>query len=292
MVGMLRFYALLEYCGTDLHGSQEQRSVSMRTVQGEFWSALRHLHWDAFVHRLHCVSRTDAGVHAHGQVLEFDAEPVLLAKSRDICRALNHALPEDIAVRYLQGPFPLDTAPSVQAGVLCKWYRYRWHISNHHAPLAKRNATLIQQPLDITRMNSMAQQLTGTHDFADFASSTNSALKNTHATLHYVHVLQQSSRNITLDIVGNRFLYKMVRNIAAYLQYKGESEVAFPPFTDVTNARGREAFTRTAPANGLTLMAVLHQVPEIQFDCEHHHLLRCALNKDFTDVQDLFRQSE
>jgi tRNA pseudouridine38-40 synthase len=287
---MRRLYALLEYNGTRLFGSQEQRGRSLPTVQGELWRAFEELKLAHLVQRIHLASRTDAGVSAQGQVAELDVDSLLVEKVVDLRRALNHVLPADVAVKQLLNPEATENAPSVQFDAVAKWYRYQWHVdAASKSPLQYPASLGVSSPFCMDTVNPALGQFVGTHDFKCFQSA-GSNVTNTQVTLHYARVSQQFNSIYQLDVVGNRFLYKMVRNMAAYVQHIGEKGLAFPQPLDLLCRQRQEVFQRTAPALGLRLMAIHYQVPEIQFYSERHTMLRRAFDKDFIDVQDLFRQ--
>src|SRR6266542_263072 len=163
----MRRLAVVEYDGTDFAGFQTQahRGVQPRTVQAEFEAAI--LAATGVAARVHGSGRTDAGVHARGQVLHFDIEAPLLANLGHFQRALNALLPHDVAVHTLQ------RAPDgfhARFSAASRLYRYTHLNASIASPLVRRWSHPVRKPLDVPRMHQAAQHLTGSHDFVAFAA--------------------------------------------------------------------------------------------------------------------------
>jgi tRNA pseudouridine38-40 synthase len=134
----------------------------------------------------------------------------------------------------------------------------------------------------------------GEHDFSYF-KSPGSAVKNNRCLLHYASFSQQFEEEWVFDVVGNRFLYKMIRNMVAYLHGLGEnrSQASTPLLSveDVLVQRNRPASLRTAPSQGLTLMAIHYEAPCLQFNDVRVKTLSHAFTKEFSNVENLFCQN-
>ncbi len=235
---------VLAYDGTEFHGWQRQAGV--RTVQAEVEEVLRRVLRHPLVVR--GASRTDAGVHARGQVATVTTgSPIPTGNLR---RAAGCRLPPDIAL--------LDVA-EVPAGfdatrdAVSKLYRYRIHNAAYRpvACLAQRYAWHVWYPLDLDRLKAAARRLVGTHDFAAFASP-GAERATTVRTVRGITV-QVRGPEVVLDVEGDGFLYNQVRNMVGTL-----IEVArghWPPerVDTILAARDRAQAGPTAPPQGLCL---------------------------------------
>lgn len=290
---MKRLYLLLQYDGSLYSGSQVQRGSHCSTIQGELWRAFEALGIQFKIKRLHFASRTDKGVHALGQVAELDVSPELLDTISDFALALNSVLPPSIAVQSVipyQPSVLAERLPSVQFEAVAKWYRYRWWISPQRSAFQRTNEVRCVQAFDVQKAHAYAQGFLGEHDFRVFQSA-GSSVTNTRCLLHYMGFSQQFEEEIILDVVGNRFLYKMVRNMVAYLQQAGlNAENALPPDAFLKQSV-RPYSLRTAPSQGLTLMAIHYKQPFLQFNDVRVKILSHAFNKEFSNVENLFSKT-
>ena len=290
----MRLYLLIHYNGTPFSGSQAQYGNPCRTIQGELHHALDALNLRSHVKRLHFASRTDQGVHAQGQVAELDVADHFLEQIPDLKLALNAKLPPEIAVtEVLNAGLPDERGyyPSVQFDAVAKWYRYKWMIAPTRRPHQPSNALLIHRPLNIAIMQEAAQAFVGEHDFSYFKSLGSSVTNNT-CLLHYASFSQQFEEEINFDVVGNRFLYKMIRNMVAYLHGLGDNRsqasTSLLSAQDLLVQCNRPASLRTAPSQGLTLMAIRYEAPCLQFNDVRVKILSHALTKEFSNVENLF----
>ena len=156
---MERYQVILVYDGTDFYGSQRQ--AESRTVQGVFEAALKKLDWSGKSVLL--AGRTDAGVHASGQVLCFDLE--WKHPPADLLRALNALLPKDVAVRSIS-PSRSDFHPRFDA--TARTYRYRIDCKPVRDPLIERYVWRVWPPPDFSRLQKAAGYFLGKHDFGAF----------------------------------------------------------------------------------------------------------------------------
>lgn len=196
-------------------------------------------------------SRTDAGVHAEGNVAVFDME-TRIAPSK-IAFALNARLPEDIRITESDA-VPDDWHPRYRNTV--KTYEYRILNRVHPDPLSRRTEMHYYYPLDADKMNRAASYLVGEHDFASFCAAGTSA-KSTIRTIYRAEVKREGDR-VIFSVTGNGFLYNMVRIIAGTLLEIGGGKYPAEHMREILEARDRSAAGPTAVAKGLVLMEILY----------------------------------
>ncbi len=241
---MPTFKLTLEYDGRAFAGWQDQLARE-RTVQGELLRALREIAPEPI--RLMGAGRTDAGVHAEGQVasvvLETRLDPATLR------RALNAKLPEDVSVLAAE---PRPDGFDARRDAVAKRYRYAIWNGEVPSPLRAPRAWQIREPLDLGPMRAAAARLEGRHDFTSLRGA-GSAVKTSARTLHRIDVTGASGGDIGIAVEGDGFLRHMVRNLAGTLVEVGLGRHP-PDWVDaVLAARDRAAAGRTAPACGLVL---------------------------------------
>jgi tRNA pseudouridine38-40 synthase len=239
----------IAYDGTDFYGWQWQ--PDRRTVQGELEAAIGKVTGETL--RVVASGRTDAGVHAEGQVVSFASQSSL--ESDVLRRALNATLPSDIAVRTVAevpaGFHAIDDARS-------KRYRYLLYDGSVRDVFARRYAWHVRYLLDAARMHEAAQALRGTHDFKSYETSGSSRV-STVRTVRDIAVARRSDgyqKRIAIEVQANGFLYNMVRNIVGTLVEvgRGKQDVDWP--REVLAARDRRVAGMTAPPQGLYLVQV------------------------------------
>lgn len=242
-----RIRLTVEYDGTAYSGWQRQ--LNAISVQQRLEEAVAKLTGEAV--SLTGASRTDAGVHALGQVAHFDTTSRIPGDK--FAFALNTMLPPDIRVSS-----SFETRPDFHARFDAKGKLYRYLIHNHpHASALGRNTHAHAiYPLDEYLMHEEAQSLTGTHDFAAFAAS-GSIVKDTVRTVYEARVLRDGCE-VELLIRGDGFLYNMVRIIAGTLIAVGSGKLAPGAFKRAIKSGNRLDLGPTAPACGLTLMRVYY----------------------------------
>ncbi|MDD5858983.1 MAG: tRNA pseudouridine(38-40) synthase TruA [Eubacteriales bacterium] len=194
-------------------------------------------------------SRTDAGVHAEGNVAVFDVETRIHPSK--IAFALNARLPEDIRVVESER-VPDDFHPRYQT----TYKTYEYHILNrvHPDPLFRHTEMHVYYPLDAQKMNTAAQYLIGEHDFASFCSSGNSTA-TTVRTITDASVTRTGDR-LVFRIRGNGFLYNMVRIIVGTLLYIGDGRWEPERMRTIIEARDRHEAGPTAIPKGLVLVGI------------------------------------
>ena len=242
---MPRYRLLLEYDGGPFQGWQRQGDAP--TVQGALETAL--LACSGETRTVFSAGRTDAGVHALGQVAHVDlARPWLPER---LTGALNfHLRPHPITVLEARA-----AAPDFHARFSCTGRRYLYRILARRGPPALERGRVWHVPvhLDAERMHVAAQALVGRHDFTSFRSSecqSTSPVK----TLGGVHVAREGEL-ILCRLWARSFLHHQVRNILGTLKTVGERKAGVAWVRDVLEARDRGAAGQTAPAEGLFLVA-------------------------------------
>jgi tRNA pseudouridine38-40 synthase len=242
---MRYFRATVEYDGTDFAGFQWQKE--QRTIQGDLESALNKL-TGQFV-RVNGAGRTDAGVHAIGQVICFHADTNIPISK--FSAALNSVLKKDVCVKAI-----CETDASFHARFSAKSRAYVYLILNREQPssLLRRYALHYPSTLDIDAMNMGAKSLIGTHDFTSWSNS----VKESRSTMR--NILQLKVRRVNsmvlLHIEANAFLHGMVRNITGTLLEVGIEKKHPEDIAKITERKDRRYAGPCAPAHGLCLVRV------------------------------------
>ena len=245
--GQRRFKLIVEYDGTAYCGWQRQ--LNGPSVQQELEEALSRLTHE----RVSVIgsSRTDAGVHAEGLCAHFDSATRIPAEK--IAFALNTMLPADIRIRE-SGAAPEGFHARFAA---CgKVYTYTFFNARHANAMGRLYSAHVPVVMDAQRMHEEAQALLGTHDFAAFAAS-GSVVKSTVRTIYRVKV-ERNGDYVTLTVLGNGFLYNMVRIIAGTLMEVGTGKRESGAIARAIETGDRLTLGQTAPAQGLTLKRVLY----------------------------------
>jgi len=219
-----------------------------RTVQGVLAEAFARLAQGPVA--VHGAGRTDAGVHAAGQVASVRAWTRLAAP--ELLRALDAVLPADLAVRAL------ERAPDgfhARRDARSKLYRYRLWTGATRAPLRERYALRVRPPLDLPAMREAAAALAGTHDFASFRAAGGSG-RTSVRTLTRLAWQGEPGGELVLDVEGSGFLRHMVRNLVGTLLEVGRGRRRTDAIPALLAARDRRLAGPTAPARGLTLVRV------------------------------------
>ncbi len=245
------FKLIVAYDGTNYFGWQRQ--PVQPTVQRSFELALGKVlgkpRWP-----VRASSRTDAGVHAIGQVVAFKSN-LWRAPADRLIPALNTHLPDDIVVRRCE-----DAATDFHPLVHCigKRYRYRVYASRIADPLDGRFHWWTKRPLNIEAMRDAACRLVGRLDFAAFETS-GSPRESTIRTVHAIDIESNSyldGTHINIEVAADGFLYNMVRNIVGTLVHVGRERQPPSWVSDVLVSLDRRKAGQTAPAKGLHLIEV------------------------------------
>jgi tRNA pseudouridine38-40 synthase len=237
-----RFRATVEYDGTEFAGFQVQPGA--RTVQGELEAALARL-TGGTRQPVQGAGRTDAGVHASGQVIAFTYPGDLPIEG--LTDALNGTLPPDVAVRDLR-PAPIGFNPRYAA----RYREYRYTIWNGpRSPLRERTSLWVRSSLDVAAMAEAASAFEGRHDFSAFGGADPQPVR----TVHRLRV-RKVGLAVEIDVRADAFLRGMVRRIVATLLAvgKGSLEPAMVPGLLATRAPALRG--ASAPARGLCLRRV------------------------------------
>ena len=246
---MPTFKLTLEYDGRAFAGWQDQLERE-RTVQGELLRALREIASGPV--RLMGAGRTDAGVHAEGQVASAALDTRLDGET--LRRALNAKLPLDLAVLAAElRPESFDA----RRDALGKRYRYQIWNAELPSPLRAARFWHVREPLDLEQLRAGARQLVGAHDFSSFRG-TGSAVKTNVRTLQCIEVTGASGDEIRLRVEGDGFLRHMVRNLAGTLLEIGAARRPASWAAEVLAAHDRARAGPTAPAHGLILERVFY----------------------------------
>jgi tRNA pseudouridine38-40 synthase len=238
---------IIEYDGTDFHGWQRQ--LGQRTVQACLEEALQTMTGEA--RRVTGAGRTDAGVHAEGQVASVTVHSRI--PTGGFLRGLNATLPPDMAVREVSD---VDAAFDARRSARGKTYRYQ--IWNHvtRSPLQRRAAWQYRAPLDTQAMREAAAGFVGEHDFRAFRAS-DCDRKNTVRLIRAFEVERRGAL-IRCEVEGTAFLKNMVRIMVGTLVQAGHGELDPAGLRRLLEAGDRTQSGVTAPAHGLTLVRVIY----------------------------------
>ncbi len=236
----------IEYEGTQYHGSQLQANAP--TIQGELESALWKVSGEKT--RVMAACRTDAGVHAKGQVAEFRTMSKLPPLTW--IKALNYYLPRDIAVK---AACEVDENFNVRRDALSREYRYYIVNSSERTPLRRKFAQLVPEPLDVEAMNLACQILIGEHDFTPFAPSLGNERDSGVRTV-YTAETRKKSDIVAFDIIANSFLPHQVRSTVGGLIKVGTGKMKIGTFWEMAVSKMMGVVGPLAPPHGLFMMKV------------------------------------
>ncbi len=247
---MPRYCALIEYDGTAYAGYQRQ--AVLKTVQGEIENGIC-----AVIHQpitINSAGRTDAGVHALGQVISFEMD--WRHGVEKLQRAINVNLPKDIVILQID-----ETEPDFHPRYDARRRAYKYHIYNTavRSPIHRYRGWHIKQPLSIDKMNKAAMTLIGVQDFATFGQPPQG--NNTTREL-FAAQWQMHGELVVFFIQANAFLYRMVRSIVGSLVKVGKGDWTVEQFAEVLQAQDRGLSAAAAPAHGLYLVDVMYEEDE------------------------------
>jgi len=242
---------IVEYDGTHYHGFQLQSNAS--TIQGEMEEAITKLTGEKL--RVMAASRTDAGVHARGQVVSLRTDSSL--PPRSFVSGLNYYLPNDIAVREA---YRAEDSFDVRRDALSREYKYYIFNSSIRSPFSNGFAYRVSGNLDIEAMNQASQALVGEHDFASFVSCIDEEIKSTTRNVYQADMEQDGDLDI-FNMVARSFLPHQVRNTMGALIQVGLGKMSIGQFHGIIEAKQPGLAAPTAPACGLFLMRVNYPGP-------------------------------
>lgn len=243
----MRYKLTISYDGSDFYGFQRQRGlISVQQCLEEALSTKLNAPVTTV-----CAGRTDAGVHALGQVVHFDSNQILPA---DFGFRLNPLLPESIAVLSCkQVPDTFHARFSAKK----KTYRYDIYMSKIHAPLKRRYAHICVYDLNVENMKKACACLAGEHDFRSFALAESVRGKSTVRTIYDVHIEEgEDGKLLSLFVTGNGFLHNMVRAIAGTLIDVGRGRFSPEDMQSILESRDRRRAGKTVEGCGLFLVSV------------------------------------
>ena len=200
--------------------------------------------------RVYGASRTDAGVHAQGQVVSFFIGSSL--PTSRVVSGLNHYLPADIAVK---AAYRVPDSFDPRREAVRRQYRYRILRSETRSPLQRNSAWCLAGRLDIAAMNECCRHLEGVHDFASFASRLENREKSTVRRVFSAGLVEEGDE-VTFNIVANAFLAHQVRNTVGLLVRAGQGRVTADEFKSIMDNRIPGLAGPPAPACGLCLVKV------------------------------------
>jgi tRNA pseudouridine38-40 synthase len=195
--------------------------------------------------------RTDSGVHAEGQSIAFDLD--WQHAPLELVRALNANLPADIAVRQAR-PVPDGFHPRYTAVARC--YRYRLFCDPTRHPLRERYAWRIWPPVEVDHLEQTAAYLEGRHDFCAFGTPSKTGGSTVRSVLKAEW--SQVDHGLDFEIVGNSFLFRMVRRLVAYQVESSQINREPASILELLDSPGRKSIQGLAPPQGLTLVEVAY----------------------------------
>ena len=245
-----KFALLVEYDGTHYHGFQWQ--TGLPTIQDELERAIGRVCHESS--RVMGASRTDAGVHARGQVVGFRARSTL--GNMRLVRALNYYLPEDVAIK---AAYTVSDDFNVRADAVSREYHYCILNGDTRSPLSRRFTLFVPKPLDVGAMNEACRFIRGEHDFASFASS----LEGSRSTLRTVYEagIERKGPFAIFRMVANSFLPHQMRSTVGLLVSLGLGKISIEGFRAIMEARKLGLAGPVCPPCGLCLMRVDYAQP-------------------------------
>lgn len=244
----MRVLLKVAYDGTEYSGWQIQPNAE--TVEGVLTETVSRFFGREI--KLTGASRTDAGVHAFGNVAVFDIDTKMPAEK--IAYALNTYLPKDIRIQK-SAVVPDNFHPR-------KWncrktYEYRIYNDTFENPLFSRYSHFYYGKLDIESMKKAAEAFVGEHDFSSFCAADTQALSKIRTI--YSAEIEQNDKLISFRVTGNGFLYNMVRILSGTLILAGAGKIIPSDISEILEARDRSKAGPTAPAEGLVLVQIEYE---------------------------------
>jgi len=243
---MTKMVLTLEYDGTNYCGFQWQ--AGLPSIQRELEKAIKRLTGERL--RVIAASRTDAGVHARGQVVSFRTNSSL--PTQIFINGLNYYLPRDIAVK---AAYRVDDSFNVRRDAISREYSY--HILNGptRSPTRQNFSYFVPSPLDIEAMSRAAEALIGERDLASFASGNGVGIRNTVRRV-FKASLERDGELVIFNMVANSFLPHQVRNTVGALIRVGLGKMSIDEFNSIIEAKKPGLARPTAPACGLCLTQI------------------------------------
>ncbi|EFR44399.1 tRNA pseudouridine(38-40) synthase TruA [Streptococcus pseudoporcinus] len=248
---MIRYKAIISYDGSQFSGFQRQTNA--RTIQEEIEKTLMRLNKGKTI-TIQGAGRTDAGVHAYGQVIHFD-----LAERRDLEKlrfALDTQTPEDIDVISVE---EVSNDFHARYSKHLKTYEFIVDIGRPKNPMMRQYATHYPYPLDFSLIKLAIKDLVGTHDFTGFTAAGTS-VENKVRTLYQADCNFDSHRQFLIfTFTGNGFLYKQVRNMVGTLLKIGNQRMPVEQVRIILEQKNRQLAGPTIAGNGLYLKEIIYE---------------------------------
>ncbi|EPC6412864.1 tRNA pseudouridine(38-40) synthase TruA [Enterococcus hirae] len=247
---MTRYKAIIAYDGTHFNGFQKQPND--RTVQEEMEKTLKKMANGKEI-TVFGSGRTDAGVHAMGQVIHFDyPEERPLERMRF---ALDTQSPEDIAVKAVE-----IVSDDFHARYLVKekTYQFRVDIGKPRSPFRRHYASYFPYPLDLSKIQRALPDLIGTHDFTSFCASGSSIEDKVRTIYEAKMEVNEAGDELLFTFRGNGFLYKMIRILVGTLLKIGNGRLSEDSIPEIIAKKDRNAAGPTAHPEGLYLYEVVY----------------------------------
>jgi tRNA pseudouridine38-40 synthase len=245
---MKRWKCIISYDGTHFGGYQIQ--PNQRTVQGELERVLLQMHKGDPI-RVVASGRTDAGVHAYGQVIHFDSP--LQLPTEGWKKALNAMLPDDIVIRQVQ---EVNASFHARFSAVGKEYRYKIRTASEQDVFSRYYSYHYPYPLNYGAIKQALQLVKGTHDFTSFCSAK-TEIEDRVRTIYEANLLVADD-GIEFQWIGNGFLYNMVRILVGTMLEIGQGKRHWSCIPSILEGRDRRLSGRTAPPHGLYLWKVFY----------------------------------
>lgn len=236
----------IEYDGKEFNGWQKQ--PNKLNIQGNLEKVISDLTKEEI--EIIGSGRTDAGVHALGQVANFKTNSNIPIEKFAI--AINSRIKQSIRIKKAE-----EVDEKFHSRLSCKRKTYRYVINNSNCESAiyRNLETYIPFKLDIEKMQEAAKLFEGEHDFKAFKASGTSS-KSSVRKIYKAEVTKQNNNRIYIELTSNGFLYNMVRIIAGTLVEVGEGKITPESITEIIDSKNREKAGKTLPARGLFLLKV------------------------------------
>ncbi len=240
----------IAYEGTAYLGWQKTRTG--KSIEAELEIALKRILQEEVT--LQAASRTDRGVHAHGQVVNFFRQRTEMDLNL-VQKGLNAVLPKDISVKSLE-----EVESTFHPTLNCTAKEYNYIICNTpvQLPFFRHSSWHVSAPLLLDAMRQAAQTLLGEHDFSAFCNERALWSKSSICRLLEITLTPFEDDRLKISIIGDHFLYKMVRNIVGTLVYVGMGKLTWEAVPLILAQKDRTQGGITAPAHGLVLKQVFY----------------------------------
>ncbi len=251
----MRYALIVEYDGTRYSGFQYQNNAN--SIQEEIETAIARFTGKAV--RIKAAGRTDAGVHALGQVVAFDTDTVHPAEV--VLRALNSHLPNDIAVK---SSCAVSDAFDPRRHAVSRTYVYTIDCGRTRSPLRRRTSYHLGRRLVVDRMMEAAELLEGVHDFAQFAGRLERADASTVREVHSIEI-RECGEVVRIEVIGNAFLPHQVRRMAGSLVDAGLGKLTTEHIRQMLEGRPSGVTARALPPHGLCLVSIQYENSDTLF---------------------------